>query len=409
MTAALHPHRGSAGTFDSLKIRNFRLFFVGQGISQIGEWLKMLAQSLLVLKITDSGIMVGLLAAAQFGPIMLFGAASGLVSDRVDKRKLLVSVQAVMMAQSFALALVATMDSPSIPLLFVLATIGGFCTTLENPARRSIVVELVDERHVSNAVSMNSALMTGARVIGPAIAGALIGTVGYAWCFALDGLSYLAVMSALTMMNPAEIRTSPAAPKGKGQVRAGLRYVRSEPTLLIPLVMTFIIGLLTMNFAVVFPLFVTDTLGGTETEFTLFFSVLSIGSFFAALVMARRKTVPMEHVVWAAVAFGAAMLVLTVAPNLAIAFPLGLFVGIGSITFMTSSTAIVQLHAEPSMRGRVLALQAMVFMGTTPIGGPIVGALCEWFGARAGVAVGGFAALGAALYGYRASRTAKLG
>jgi MFS family permease len=395
---------GAGSTFRSLRVRNFRLFFSGQLISQIGNWLTLIAQTLLVLKLTDNGLALGLLAACQFGPVLLLGAWAGLVADRSDKRRLLLIVQTFAMAQSFALAALAFMDRPPLVGIYLVASIGGVATAFDNPARRSFVVEMVPESHVQNAVSLNSALMTGSRIVGPALAGLLISTVGYGWCFAADGLSYLAVLLGLWMIRTSELRERPITPRGKGQVRAGLRYVRSVPDLFIPLVVMTIIGTFTFNFNVVMPLLIKRTLHGDDRTFTLVYSVLSVGSLVGALVSARRVTVEVRHVVLSALAFGGAMLLLAATPNLATTFPIGLLVGMSSIAFMTSSTALVQIRADPAMRGRVLALQAMVFLGSTPIGGPILGAICEAFGARAGVAVGGLAAVIAAGYGWRATR-----
>lgn len=399
MSTAAVRHTTFNDTFSSLRIRNFRLFFIGQGVSQIGNWLTVLAQSLLMLHLTDSGFMVGVLTAVQYGPVLVLGPMAGLLADRIDKRRLLMSVQSVAMLQSAGLAAVAFMDEPSIALIFVLAAVGGVCTALDNPARRSIVVEMVPEELVNNAVSMNSALMTGSRVIGPALAGLLISTVGYAWCFAIDGISYVAVLGAFFLMNSTQFRRPVAAAPGKGQIRAGFRYVRNEPVLLVPLVMAAIIGTFTFNFSVVMPLLVRENLGGSDSTYTLLFSVLSVGSFVAALAMARRAVVPLRHVWLSAAAFGVSMLLLAVSPNLWTAFPVAALIGMASIAFMTSSTTIVQVHADPSMRGRVLALQAMVFLGSTPIGGPILGAIGEWVSPRAGAAVGAIAALAAAAYG----------
>lgn len=397
---------GVAATFRSLSVRNFRLFFSGQLISQIGNWMRQVAQALLVLKITDSGFAVGLLMACQFGPVLLFGPFAGLLADRSDKRRLLLVVQTLSMVQSFAFAALAFMDSPPLAALFAVAAFGGVTTAFDNPARRSFVVEMVPEEMVQNAVSLNSAMMTGARIFGPTIAGLLITTVGYGWAFFVDGVSYLAVLLGLWLMRTEELRPAPQTTRGKGQVRAGLRYVWSVPDLRISLVMMTIVGTLAFNFSVVFPLFVTRSLDGTEREFTWLFSVVSIGSMMGALWTARRTTVELAHVVWASLGFGLAMILLSTMPNLAASFPVAMLVGLASITFMTSSTTLLQLRADPMMRGRVLALQAMVFLGSTPIGGPIVGAVSEAFGARAALLVGGAACVAAAAWGAFAGRRA---
>ncbi|MCU1392105.1 MAG: arabinose efflux permease family protein [Ilumatobacteraceae bacterium] len=400
--AASEPFRGS--TFRSLKSRNFRLFFSGQTISQIGNWLTLIAQSLLVLKLTDSGIALGLLAACQFGPVLILGAWSGLVADRTDKRKLLIVVQIFAMMQSFALAFIAFMHHPSVAAIYVIAVFGGIATAFDNPARRAFVVEMVPESDVQNAVSLNSALMTGSRVFGPALAGLLIATTGYGWTFMVDALSYIAVIVGLIMMRTKENRRPVVTPKGKGQIRAGLRYARTQPELWVPLVMMAIVGTLTFNFQTVMPLLVKRTLHGTTTTFTLIYSVVSIGSLVGALLSARRTSISVNNIIVASLGFGGAMILLALTPNVAFAYVIGLAVGFSSITFMTASTAIMQLRADPNMRGRVLALQAIVFLGSTPIGGPIIGWVCQQFGARWGVMIGGVAAVVAAGYGWRAVR-----
>lgn len=391
-------------TFSSLHIRNFRLFFIGQGVSQVGNWLTLVAQSLLVLSITRSGIALGLLAACQFGPVLLLGAWAGLVADRSDKRRLLMIVQVGAMAQTFVLAALAFMDQPPLVAIYAVASLGGLAMAFDNPARRAFVVEMVPEDNVPNAVGLNSAVMTSSRIIGPALAGLLTVTVGFGWAFVVDGVSYIAVLVALYLMRTEELRPSAVAERAKGQVREGLRYARREPDLFIPLVMMGVIGALAFNFQVVLPLFVTDTFAGAPSTFTLLLSAMSAGSLVGALVGARRTQVETPHVIAAAATFGAAMVALALAPWLWIAFPLGVLVGVTSITFLTTSTAIVQMKSDPTMRGRVLALQAILFLGSTPIGGPIVGYVCDLWGARAGLALGGIAAIGAAAWGRMAVR-----
>jgi MFS family permease len=391
--------RATGDTFRSLRVRNFRLFFGGQLISQVGNWLTLVAQALLVLKLTDSGVALGLLAAAQFGPVLAFGPFAGLVADRSDKRRLLLLVQSLAMAQSFLLAALAFRGHPPVLAIYAVAMLGGFATAFDNPARRSFVVELVPEEDMGNAVSLNSALMTGSRVVGPALAGLLITTAGFGWCFLVDGLTYLAVLAGLWRIDPTQVRRPPVAMRGRGQVREGLRYARSVPELWIPLTMMAVVGTLAFNFQTVLPLFATRDLGGTTVTFTLLMSVLSAGSLVGALATARRRSIGMYTVSIAALAFGAAMGALSLAPNLPVAFAAGAFVGLGSISFMTASTAIVQLTAAPSMRGRILALQSMVLLGSTPIGGPIVGLISQHFGARYSIALGGVATVAAGVFG----------
>lgn len=407
---AQRPEAGpSTSTFASLRVRNFRLFFAGQFVSQVGNWLTMVGQTLLMLHLTGNGVAVGALVACQFLPVLFFGAWAGLVADRSDKRRLLLIIQSSAMVQSFVLAGLAFLDRPPIGALYAVALAGGFATAFDSPARRSFVVEMVPLELVNNAVSLNSALMTSARIFGPALAGLLVSTVGYGWCFAIDGISYLAVLGALAAMRTADLRAAVPAGRSKGQVREGLRYVASVPELWIPLAMMTVIGTLAFNFQVVLPLFVVRSLGEGPRTFTLLFSVLSAGSFLGALGTARRRQVTLPMVVLGALAFGVSMTVLAVTPTLPMAYAVALVVGASSVAFMTSSTALVQTRAGADMRGRVLALQSMVFLGSTPIGGPLLGAVCEVFGARAGLLVGGVGALGAAAFGFWAVRRLPVG
>jgi MFS family permease len=392
-------------TFRSLHVRNFRLFFAGQLVSQVGNWLTRVAQALLVLKLTDSGVALGLLAVAQFGPVLALGPFAGLVADRSDKRRLLLIVEALAMVQSFLLAALAFGGDPPVLAIYGVALLGGVALAFDNPARRSFVVELVDADDIGNAVSLNSALMTGARVLGPALAGLLITTVGFGWCFAVDGLSYLAVLAALWRIDASQVRRAPVTVRGRGQVREGVRYARSVPELWIPLVMMAVVGTLAFNFQTVLPLFVTRDLRGSDVTFTLLMSVLSAGSLVGALATARRRTVGMSTVSMAATGFGLSMAVLAVAPNQPVAFVVGAVVGLASVAFMTASTAIVQMRSDPSMRGRILALQSVVFLGSTPIGGPIVGVIAQRYGARYSLALGAAATLAVGTAGLAKART----
>lgn len=395
-------------TFRSLKYRNFRLFFCGQLVSQVGNWLTMVALTLLVLDLTHSGVVLGLLAAAQFGPVLLIGPFAGLIADRSDKRILLLVVQSVAMVQSFLLATLAFMDHPPLAGLFAVALLGGLTVAFDNPARRAFVVEMVpNDDEVNNAVSLNSALMTCSRVVGPAIAGLLVTTVGYGWTFAADGFSYLAVLLGLWLIDPKVLRRPPIAEKGRGQVREGIRYARSVPELWVPLLMMAVIGTLAFNFQTVLPLFTIRDLHGSDVTFTLLMSVLSMGSVIGALHAARRKIITVRTVSIAAVGFGASMTLLAIAPGEAVAFVLGVGVGFASVLFLTASTAIVQIEAAPEMRGRVLALQSMVFLGSTPIGGPIVGTIAERFGARYSLALGAAGAFGAGAFGLMSRRRSR--
>jgi len=393
-------------TFLSLRVRNFRLFFIGQLISQIGTFLTQVALTLLVLHLTDSGIAVGLLVACQFGPMLVLGPYAGVVADRSDKRVLLLITQTLQMCQSFALAVLAFMHHAPLGAFYVTALAGGMLLAFDNPARRSFVTEMVPKEQMQNAVTLNTALMTSSRIFGPALAGVLVVTAGYGWAFAIDGVTYLAVLAGLWMMRTSELHSAPRSARGKGQVREGMRYVRTVPDLFVPMVMVAIVGTLTFNFSVTLPLFVTRDLHGNNGTYTLVYSVLSVGAFGAALFAAQRKTVTVRHIVHTAAGFGASMLLFAAVPNLWFGFPVALIVGFASVAFMTTATAIVQVRSDPTMRGRVMALQAMVLIGSTPVGGPLLGWICDTLGTRAGLLLGAAAAFAAAAWGHAAAQRA---
>lgn len=396
-------------TFRSFRVRNFRLFFIGQTISQTGTWMTMVAQTLLILELTGSGVLLGLLAAAQFGPVLLLGFWGGALADRFDKRKILFATQVGAMFQSLVLGFVVLTGNASVTSVLLLATVQGVITAFDNPARRAFVVEMVPSEDVANAVSLNSTLMTTARVLGPALAGLLIGLVGYAWCFLGDGFSYLAVIASLAMMRRQELPFARAPgvktrERRRGQVREGVQYAFSSREQLVPLVMMAVVGTFAFNFSVTTPLLVTGPLNGTDQAYTLVLSTMALGSVVGAIATARRRTVPFEHLVWSTVAFGVGLLLLAGAPALWTTYPIAVLVGLGSIAFMTTSTAMMQLAADPQFRGRVLSLQAMVFLGTTPIGAPFVGWVADRFGPRAAILIGAFACFAAALWGWRSWR-----
>lgn len=392
-------------TFRSLRYRNYRLFFTGQLVSQAGTWLTMIALVLLVLHRTDkSGLAIGILTACQFAPILVLGAFGGLVADRYDKRRLLLVTQTLEMLQSFGLAALAFIPGTPLIAFYLMALAGGTMLAFDNPARRSFVSEMTPTGDLQNAVTLNSALMTSSRVIGPAIAGVLVVTVGFGWCFTIDAISYLAVLRALFMMRPAELRAIPITPRGKGQVREGIRYVRNVPELWISFVMLAVIGTLSYNFTVVFPLFVLHGLHGGDAAYTLVYSVFSAGSLVGALAVAHRISISVRHVVIGATAFGVTMLGLSISPSVGATYPIVVVLGVSSIMYMTATTALVQVRANPMMHGRVLALQSVLLIGTTPVGGPILGAMADTFGARSPVVLGGIAALAAAAWGAAVGR-----
>jgi MFS family permease len=358
----------------------------------------------LVLHRTDSGVAVGLLSACQFGPILLLSAWAGVIVDRTEKRKLLVVTQLIEMAQSFALAALAFVHQAPLGAFYVTAAIGGCALAFDNPVRRTFVNEMVPTVDIANAVTVYSAMVNISRILGPAIAGVLIVTVGYGWCFTIDAISYLTVLVALGMMRPAELRRVAVTRRGAGQIRAGVKYIATDPEFWITFVMLLIVGTISYNFSVVFPLFVEKGLHGGDGAYTLVYSAFSAGALVGALAVARRVTVGVRTVALGAAWLGASMLVLSAVPNVALAVVIAAVVGAGSVAFMTAATAIAQLRSDPDMLGRVLALQTVLIIGTTPIGGPILGALSDAIGARSPVLIGGVGALAAAGLGLFAAR-----
>lgn len=391
-------------TFLSLRTRNFRLFFIGQTISNSGNWLTNVALTLLILHLTGSGLYVGLLTACQFGPILLLTIWGGAIADRYNKRNLLFVTQSLEMLESIALAALAFTHDPPIWAFFLVATVGGILLAFDNPLRRSFVTEMVPKEDIPNAVVLYSTIINVARIIGPALAGVLIVSVGYGWCFTLDAVTYIAVLLSLWMMRPRELHRQPTSPTAKVDVRAGLRYVRSVPVLWISFAMLFLVGSLAYNFTVTLPLLVTKSLHGGEGAFTLIYSLFGVGALCGALLVANRGLVHMRHVIMGVLALGVMMFLLAASPSVATTLPIALLLGAAGIMYMTATTSIVQVEAEPSMHGRVLALQTVLLVGTTPIGAPILGWLADTIGARAPIIIGAFACLAAAAFGYVATK-----
>jgi len=387
-------------TFRSLRNRNYRLFFIGQSISNTGNWLTNIALTLLVLRLTGSGVAVGVLAACQYGPILVLSILGGAIADRSDKRRLLFVTQGLEMVQSGALAALAFMDRPPLVGLYALAVIGGMLLSLDNPLRRSFVTEMVRAEDISNAVVLYSMIVNFSRILGPALAGLLVTTVGYGWCFTIDAVTYVAVLTCLAMMRPDELRRAPVKPRRPGEIREGFRYLRSVPVLRTTFIMLAGIGTLAYNFNVTLPLFVTQALHGSDGAFTVVYAVLSAGGLLCGLVVARRGRVTLDQIVRGAAVFGVVLLLLTAVPNVAVALPVAFALGAASILYTTATTAIVQVTATPEMHGRLLALQTVLLVGSSALGGPISGWLADTFGARSLMGIGGVTCLFVAAFGY---------
>jgi len=394
-------------TFHSLRTRNFRLYFIGQLISNTGNWLTSVALTLLVLKITGSGLAVGILAACQFGPVLLLSAYAGAVVDRSNKRKMLLIAQILQMLQSTGLAIAAFMPHTSVTALYALALLGGIILSFDNPIRRSFVGEMVPPEDISNAVVIYSSIVNATRIIGPALAGVLIITVGYAWCFTIDAATYLAVLYCIFIMRSNELFTVPPKPKEKGEIRAGLRYIFATPNLWISFVLLLAIGTLAYNFNVTLPLFITGPLHKSTETYTILYSIFSAGALLSALLVAHRGFVKIKHIILGAAALGLSMILLSVVSNIFFAAVFIFCIGMTSVIYMTASTAIIQIEAKREMHGRLLALQSVFLFGTSVIGGPLSGYLADLFSARTPLIFGGFVCVLAAGFGWVVNRNYK--
>ena len=386
-------------TFQALSTYNFRLFFIGQLISNTGNQLTNVALILFALKLGHSGLAVGALAACQFGPLVALSAWAGAVADRSDKRRMLLVTQGLEMAQSITLAVLAFLPQPSLALLYAFSIFGGVLLAFDNPLRRSLVPEMVSKEDLPNAVVLYSTIVALSQVLGPALAGALIATVGFGWCFALDAVTYLAVIVCLVMMRERELYRQPPRARTGREVREGLRYVASVPRLWISFAMFALIGLFTFNLRVALPLLVTGPLHGSGVAFTVIYATLSTGAVVGTLVVAHRWLVELRHAVVGAFALGCALLLLSLMPSVPAAAPVAFFLGAASMVYMTASTTIAQVGTRSDMHGRVLALQTALIGGTALVGGPIVGHLADLAGGRAPVAIGGLVCLAAASLG----------
>ncbi len=391
---------GRTKTFASLANPNFRRFFGGQAVSMIGTWMQSVAQAWLVLELTGSGIALGLVIALQTLPVLLGAPYAGLIADRVDKRRLLVATQSVMGVLALALGLLTVTGTVQLWMVYVLAVALGAANAVDNPTRQSFVLEMVGPEHLRNAVTLNSVLVNAARAIGPAVAGILIATIGVGICFLINAGTFIAVIGALATLDKGALRPSPPAARSAGQLREGFRYVRRTPQLLVPLGMMAVVGMLAYEFQVVLPVVARSTYHGGAQAYGFLTAAMGIGAVVGGLAVASRSYTGTKALIWSSVIFGAVILLAAAAPNLALATAAMTLVGAGSVGFLAIGNATLQLAASPMMRGRVMALWAVAFLGSTPIGGPIAGYVSEHFGGRAGLVLGGVSCLVAALGGW---------
>ena len=390
MTAALRR------SVSSLSVPNYRRYFVGQVISVSGNLMQLVAQMWLIVQLTGSGVAVGLTAGLQFAPILVLGAWGGLIADRFSKRRVLMITQPLMALPALALWALVAAGTVEPWMVYALVFVRGTVNAFDNPARQSFVIELVGHDRVVNAVSLNSVIVQTARIIGPAAAGGVIALAGVGPCFAINALSFAAMFIALQRMDVSELRPSTPAQRAPRELRAALRYVSGTPGLWIPLGMMVLVGTLTFNFQVLLPLLASQTWHGTASTYALLTAAMAVGSLIGALASGARGRVSPRILVVAAAGFGVVELLAALAPSLPLQVLALIPLGAVSVTFSAGVNSTMQLAVTPAMRGRVMGLYSVVFLGSTPIGAPLVGWLAEIAGPRAGMALGGAAALTAA-------------
>ena len=386
-------------TFASLENPNYRKYFRGQAISLIGTWMQTVAQSWLVLKLTGSGTAIGLVVALQTLPVLLLGPYGGVVADRLDKRRLMIMLQCMMGVLALILGLLTITDTVRLWEVYVLAFLLGLNNCFENPARQSFVLEMVGPEHLRNAVSLNSVLANAARAIGPAVAGIVISAGGLGICFLLNAASFVAVVSSLATLDTSALQPSTPTTRARGQLREGFGYVRRNPRLAVPLLMMALVGCLAYEFQVTLPVLAKHTFAGQASTYGFLTSAMGVGAVIGGLYVAAKGRTGIRSMINSAVIFAVVLAAAAVAPVLWVELLAMAGVGAASVGFLSKGNSTLQLEASPQMRGRVMALWAVAFLGSTPIGGPIAGAVSESLGGRAGLGLGAIACALAAVLG----------
>lgn len=391
MTAALRR------SFDSLKVPNFRRYFKGQVVSLSGNWMQTVAEVWLILSLTGSGFAVGLATALQFLPILVLGAWGGSLADRFAKRNLLMVTQALMMIPPLVMLGVRAAGVVTPAMVFGLIFIRGTLLAVDNPARQAFVMEMVGPDRIVNAVSLNSVIVHSARVAGPAVAGILIATAGVAPCFGLNAATYLVMIWALYSMDPRRLSEPPRTDSREpGRVRAAVRHVLDTPELAMPLLLMAVVGTLGLNFQVILPLLARLTFEGGASSYAVLVSSMGAGSVIGALVTGARGKTGMGVIAASALAFGGLAMAAALMPSLASEIPVLALLGASAVTFAAAINSTIQLAVSPEMRGRVMALYSVVFLGSTPIGGPLVGFISESADPRLALAMASISGLVAA-------------
>jgi MFS family permease len=387
--------------FRSLSGINYRLWFAGALVSNIGTWMQRTAQDWIVLTVLtrNDAVAVGITMALQLGPQLLLVPWSGLIADRFDRRKLLMLTQAVMAGLGAALGIMVLLGVAELWHVYAFALALGVVSAIDAPARQAFVSELVSERDLPNAVALNSASFNAARLVGPAAAGVLTVAVGAGWVFLINAVTFAATLVSLALLRRGELRVSARAPRAKGQLLEGFRYVAKRPDIVAIMVAIFLVGTFGLNFAIFTATMARVEFGHGAGEFGLLSSVLAIGSVTGALLSARRERPQMRVVFVSAAAFGVSCAISAVMPTFATFAVSLILVGFSSITLMTTANSVVQTTTEPMMRGRVMALYMAIFVGGTPLGAPIVGWVSNQFGPRWALGVGAASGIAAAIVG----------
>jgi MFS family permease len=394
-------------TFASLRFFNYRLWFAGALVANVGTWMQRVAQDWLVLTdlSDDSGIAVGITTALQFAPTLLLSAWAGVLADRVDRRKLLIFSQVAQGVLAFGLGALVLSGHARLWQVYVFALLLGCVAAVDQPVRQTFVAELVPASKLSNAVGLNSASFNAARLVGPGLAGLLIAAVGSGWVFVINGLTFAATIFALTQMRREELHPMPVAPRAKGQIREGIRYVRQRSDILVIMVVIGVVSTFGLNFQMTSALMARAEFGKGAGEYGILGSILAIGSLTGALLAARRERPRVRLVIGSAFAFGIATGVLALMPTYTSYAIACIPVGLASLTMLTAANTTIQMSTDPKVRGRVMSLYMMVMLGATPVGSPIVGWIGETFGPRWSIGIGSITALlvatGAAIWAKR--------
>ena len=382
-------------TFHSLRYRNFRLWFTGNVIASTGTWMQRVAQDWVVLTVLTShdGFQVGVVTALQFLPLLVLSPWAGVLADRVDRRRLLQMTQAATGVLGLVLGALVLTGTAQLWHVHLLALVGGAVSAIDSPARQAFVSELVPSRSLPNAVGLNSTAFNIARLFGPAVSGLVIDWVGPGWVFIVNGVLFLAPVIALASMHPDELVPHSPLARRKGQVREGVAYVRNRPDIKLLLVVVAVVSALGMNFQLTSALMATEVFGKAAGEYGMLGSYMAIGALAGALLAARRRTPRLRMIVIAAGLFGLCEILLGLAPTYTWFAVLSVPTGLAMLTMITSANAAIQISTAEHMRGRVMALYTMIFLGATPIGSPLVGWIGENLGARWSVLVGGVASV----------------